>query len=69
MDRMHGLSRKRRRCIAHQRDVLPNPHAELARGLQAGVGQYANQDVLVHAVMLELQFQVRVGGPLRSKCK
>jgi hypothetical protein len=38
MGRMLGLGGKRRRGIAHQRDVVPKTHAEFARGLQTDVG-------------------------------
>ncbi len=54
LSRLHSLGAERRRSVLHQRDVIAQFHAEASGGLDATVGDQADQDDFLNAVLLLL---------------
>jgi hypothetical protein len=54
LSRLHSRGAERGRSVLHQRDVIAQFHAEASGGLDATVGDQADQDDFLNAVLLEL---------------
>ncbi len=53
MSRMHCLTTKSSRCIAHECNVVPELHAEPCGRLDAGIGDHTDDDDLLNIVLFD----------------
>ena len=54
LSRLHSLGAERRRSVLHQRDVIAQFHTKASGELDATVGDQADQDDFLNAVLLLL---------------
>lgn len=62
---LHALRIEGGRCILDERDVETQFHAETRCRLHAGVGDKADENDLLNAVLLELHFEVCACSAIR----
>ena len=65
---LHALKIERGRCILDEGDVETQFHAEARCPLHAGVGDKADGNDLLNAVLLELHFEVCARKPFCAQC-